>query len=141
LTKTNCKLTKTKNFDILFKIFHEADNYHKDMPKEHFIKLYSREYTEIYLINENQGFIYLHLTNEWGLYIKPDYQGKGLHKKAFFELVKLNPRKYYWGTIRSSNANAIIAISKLGLTVKGLVFAIDYDKIPQHSNFKSTGIN
>lgn len=129
MTKTNFQLTKTKNFDILFEIYHEANSYHKNRSKEHFKNLFSREHTEIYLINKNQGFIYLHLTNEWGLFIKSIYQGKGLHKKAFLELVKLNPRKYYWGTIRNSNINAIIAVSKLGHTAKGLVFAIDYDKI------------
>jgi len=122
---TEMILKETENLDLLYDIFQKSDVNHKDISKENFYLLCKRPNTKIYLINENQGYIYLHHTNEWGIYIDPKFKGHGLHNKAFLEMCKINPRKYYWGTVRNNNFPAMKALTKLGFLPKGLVFAID----------------
>jgi len=80
---------------------------------------------QVYMINENQGFVYLYDTNEFGYYMDSNSRGQGFAQKAF-DFIKANHhRPYYFGTVRNENSAALIAALKNGFQVKGLVLGYD----------------
>ncbi len=118
---SNILLKESDNFDIMYDILSES----RDIKKTDFISWSQRR--KNYLINENQGFVYVEDTNEIGYFIKDEFHGKGLATMAIKQMLELNPRKYYFAKVQSNNESSLNVIRKLGFIPKGIVYGLDSD--------------
>ncbi len=76
-----------------------------------------------YIINENQGFVFIEATNEIGYYVKKEFWGKGLAESALKDLFDVNPRKYYYAKMPITNKNSIRVMEKLLFKKTGYVYS------------------
>lgn len=69
-------------------------------------KPYSKWYV-IYYENERCGSTYLSKQDEIGIFIKNEFQEKGIGKKALLELMIKNPRPRYLANVSPKNKKSI----------------------------------
>lgn len=119
------KLTRTEYKNSVYNILKSSDTSHPTWTSIDYFQRLSRPLTKLYLINDKQGIIFLHISNELGCYIKPEFQGKGLAGKALAELIFQNPRQYYWATVRNDNLESREFLKKIGFTPDGIVYGLD----------------
>jgi len=116
-------LTYSTDFDFMYSILLQS---RKDIPKETFLK-FARE-RKHYVINKNQGFVFIGDNNEIGYYIDKMAQGRGLATRAVKELMKQNPRKYFFTTITNKNKASQKVVENLGFKPKGTLWGLDGNK-------------
>lgn len=116
--KYTIKLRPVKNSDFLFlyNLLKERDPKanisHKKMPSfaKHVKFVMSKPYSKWYVIealNNDVGTIYLTKSNEIGIFIKIDFQGKGIASKALKLLIEKNPRHRYLANVSPNNKKSI----------------------------------
>lgn len=108
VTKSYCQFL----FELLRERDPRANISHKKIPtyKEHVKFVMSKPYSKWYIIvynNENAGSIYLTKQNEIGVFMKKEFQHKGLGKKALSLLIKNNPRSRYLANVSPLNTKSI----------------------------------
>ncbi len=116
----NLEIIESDNFALMYKILCEARS---DIQKSTFIDWSKRR--KNYLVNGDQGFVFIEDTNEIGYYISEKFRGYGLAEQAVKKMIKLNPRKYYFAKMKKENKSSIKVVEKLGFTVKGIVYGLD----------------
>jgi len=117
-TQSELRLKEVTRSDIKFLYNHlkERDPItkisHKKMPtfSEHKKFVLSKPYTKWYVVyekNKKIGSIYLTSMNEIGLFLKKEYQDRGLGQRTLKLLMKKNPRTRYLANISPKNKNSI----------------------------------
>lgn len=105
------KITKS-DYEFLYELLKSRDSCanisHKTMPtfEEHIKFVMKNPYKKWYIIKfktHKVGSIYLTLGDEIGLYIKKEFQRKGIGKKAVKLLIEKNPRPQYLANIAPRN--------------------------------------
>jgi len=83
--------------------------------------------TIYFIIHDNKKIGYTLITprNEIGYFIIPEYQRRGIGTLAIEELMKDEPRKYYWAMIPHDNPNSMKFIKSMGFKPSGSVYAIN----------------
>lgn len=119
------KLIETKYTGFVYNILKSSDVHHKEWTTIDYKNRLVRPFTKLYFINDKQGIIFLHISNEIGFYIKPVYQNKGLAKEALTEIIHQNPRNYYWSTARNDNYASKRLLEKIGFTPNGIVYSLN----------------
>ena len=116
--ESELKLKQVTKSDIkfLYKHLKERDPItkisHKKMPtfSEHKKFVLSKPYTKWYVVyekNKKIGSIYLTSMNEIGLFLKKEYQDRGLGQRTLKLLMEKNPRTRYIANISPKNKNSI----------------------------------
>tara|TARA_B100000029_G_scaffold515702_1_gene624066 strand:- start:1324 stop:1761 length:438 start_codon:yes stop_codon:yes gene_type:complete len=116
--ESELKLKQVTKSDIKFLYQHlkERDPItkisHKKMPtfSEHKKFVLSKPYTKWYVVyekNKKIGSIYLTSMNEIGLFLKKEYQDRGLGQRTLKLLMEKNPRTRYIANISPKNKNSI----------------------------------
>jgi RimJ/RimL family protein N-acetyltransferase len=78
--------------------------------EEHVDFIKSKPYSSWYIIlqdNDKIGTVYLSQEDEVGIFIKKEYQKKGIGKKALKLLIKKNPRKKFYANVNPENSKSI----------------------------------
>jgi RimJ/RimL family protein N-acetyltransferase len=115
VTKSDCLFL----YELLSKRTSIVNISHKKMPtfEEHVKFVMSKPYTDwniIYFKNIQAGSIYLSHQNEIGIFMKKEFQNKGIGRKAMQLLMKNNPRDRYLANINPKNKNSIEFFKKQG---------------------------
>lgn len=109
------KITES-DYKFLYVLLQErnpkANISHRKMPTytEHKKFVMSKPYSRWYIIkyeSENAGSIYLTRQNEIGIFIKKEFQNKGIGKEALQLLIKKNPRSRYLANVSPKNLKSI----------------------------------
>ena len=92
---------------------------HKKNPsfKDHVKFVNSKPYSKWYIImekNKKAGSIYLSKQNEIGIFIKKDFQKKGIGKTAVELLMKKNPSSRFLANVSPKNNNSKKFFKKMG---------------------------
>lgn len=92
---------------------------HKKLPTyyEHVKFVLEKPYSKWYIIKYNErrvGSIYLSLQDEIGIFIKKEFQRRGIGKKAVLLLMKKNPRSRYLANVAPENIKHQKFFKKLG---------------------------
>ena len=114
MKKENLSLRRVNETDLrfLFNFLKERDPdtniSHKKMPsfKEHKQFVKSKPYSYWYVIElarKKIGTIYLSKNNEIGIFIKIEYQNKGIATKALKLLITKHPRKRFLANVNPKN--------------------------------------
>ena len=114
MSENKIKLREVNESDLKFLYQHlkERDPItrisHKKMPtfSAHRKFVASNPYTKWYIIiqkNRKIGSIYLTEMNEIGLFLKKEFQAKGLGQSSLELLMKLNPRSRYLANVSPKN--------------------------------------
>ena len=114
MSENEIKLKEVNESDLKFLYQHlkERDPItrisHKKMPtfSEHRKFVASNPYTKWYIIiqkNRKIGSVYLTEINEIGLFLKKEFQAKGLGQSSLELLMKLNPRSRYLANVSPKN--------------------------------------
>lgn len=114
MKKENLSLRRVNETDLrfLFNFLKERDPdtniSHKKMPsfKEHKQFVKSKPYSHWYVIElarKKIGTIYLSKNNEIGIFIKIEYQNKGIATKALKLLITKHPRKRFLANVNPKN--------------------------------------
>jgi RimJ/RimL family protein N-acetyltransferase len=108
VTKADCRFL----FEILKERDPKANISHRKMPtyEEHVKFVMSKPYSKWYVIKsekDNIGSVYLTINNEVGIFIKKDFQKKGIGKKALKAAMDLNPRSRYLANVSPRNLGSI----------------------------------
>lgn len=131
------KITKN-DYLFLYELLSERTSIvnisHKKMPtfKEHVKFVMSKPYTDwniIYCKNMQAGSIYLSHQNEIGIFIKKEFQNKGIGRKAIHLLMKNNPRDRYLANINPRNKNSIEFFKKEGFRLIQYTYELSVDKL------------
>jgi len=127
----NLKLIQTDDeFRQVFDIF--ASMYVDRNDFDDYAKRWKNPQTHIYFIeNDNKicGYVLITSRNEIGYMVLPEFQGKGIGKKAIKKLMKIEPREYYWVTIPKENENSMLFLQSIGGFVpRGYIYGYDVPK-------------
>jgi len=137
-TEIKLKQVTKNDFRFLYELLLERDPVanisHKKMPTydEHVKFVMKKPYTKWYVIkcgNKRVGSTYLSLQDEIGLFIKKEFQRKGIGKKAVQLLMKKNPRSRYLANVASENTKSQKFFKKLGFTDFQYTYEIVNSKI------------
>ena len=84
---------------------------HNKIPSydEHVKFVKSKPYSKWYVINFNNkkvGTIYLSKQDEIGIFLKKDFQNRGIGKNALNLLIKKNPRRKYFANVNPRNVKS-----------------------------------
>lgn len=101
---------------------------HKKMPSydEHVKFVLSKPYSKWYIIEYKKrkiGSIYLSKQDEIGIFIKKEFQSKGIGKKAIHMVMEKNPRSRYLANIAPTNTSSQEFFKKLGF--RGLQYTYE----------------
>jgi len=108
---------------LLYRLLEERNDEinisHRSMPtwRAHLAFIRSKPYSAWYLVKAGREFvgaIYLSKTNEIGIFVLREHQGKGLGKKAIQALMKRHPRKRFLANINPRNTNSIGMFEGMG---------------------------
>ena len=115
VTKSDCEFL----YEILKTRNSLANISHKELPTydEHVKFVMKRPYAKWYIIkfkNNRVGSTYISLQDEMGIFIKKDFQRKGIGKKAIKLLMKKNPRSRYLANVAPNNKKHQEFFKKLG---------------------------
>ena len=124
VTESDCEFL----YDLLKNREHLASISHKKMPsyEEHVKFILSKPYSKWCVIeykNQKVGSIYLSKQDEIGIFIKKDFQGKGIGKRAIQIVMKKNPRSRYLANIAPENIKSQEFFKKLGF--RGLQYTYE----------------
>ncbi len=106
------KLVSKPDGEFLYELLSERQKSvnisHKKMPtfKQHIKFITSKPYSKWYIIknhNQNIGSIYLSKQDEIGIFIKKEFQNKGLGMEAMKLLIEKNPRRRYLANVNPKN--------------------------------------
>lgn len=97
----------------------KANISHKKMPTytEHKIFVMSKPYSRWYVIkyeNKNAGSVYLTKQNEIGIFIKKEFQNKGIGKVVLQLLIEKNPKSRYLANVSPKNLKSMEFFKKNG---------------------------
>lgn len=109
----------TKAYDIFAELYPDRDF-------EDFEKRWNNDQTHLYLVYRYKilcGAVLITTRNEIGYFISKKYQGKGIGKKAIIELMRIEPRPYYWCTIPKENEASMLFIQSLHFVPRGIMYA------------------
>jgi RimJ/RimL family protein N-acetyltransferase len=100
----------------------KANISHKKMPtyEEHKKFVMSKPYSRWYIIkyeNKSAGSVYLTKQNEIGIFIKKEFQNKGIGKVALQLLIEKNPRSRYLANVSPKNLKSIEFFEKNGFNL------------------------
>lgn len=116
------KITKS-DYRFLYILLRErnpqANISHKKMPtySEHKKFIMSKPYSRWYIIkykNKNAGSVYLTKQNEIGIFIKNEFQNRGIGKVTLQLLFKKNPKSRYLANVSPKNLKSIEFFEKNG---------------------------
>ena len=99
-------------FDLLSERDERVNISHKEMPtfEQHKKFVLSKPYSKWYVIIHNKtkiGSIYLSKQDEIGIFVKKEFQNKGIGKDALELLMKKNPRSRYLANVNPKNKKSI----------------------------------
>jgi len=125
------ELVKTDDeFRHAFKIF--AEMYVDRNDYDDYARRWKNPQTNIYFINEDSkvyGYVLITSRNEIGYMVSPQFQGKGIGKKAIKKLMEIEPREYYWVTIPKENEHSMAFLQSIGGFVPhGYIYGYDPPK-------------
>ena len=115
VSKSDCKFL----YDLLKSRDPSTSISHKKLPTydKHVKFVLKKPYTKWYIIKYKEqkvGSIYLSLQDEIGIFIKKEFQRKGIGKKAVKLLMKKNPRTRYLANVALNNIKHQEFFKKLG---------------------------
>jgi len=108
----NLKPVSSGDHEFLYQLLLERDPRanisHRKMPtfQQHVKFIKSKPYSKWYIIkydNQDAGSIYLTYMNEIGIFLKKEFHGKNIGKKALNLLIKSNPRDRYLANVSPKN--------------------------------------
>jgi len=94
---------------------------YEEFEKTYFLNDYKR-YLITNVNGDKMGFVVITKDDEFGYFLSPKYQRKGIAVEAVRMLMELNPRERYFATIHNKNQSSINLITKLGFKPKGMIF-------------------
>ena len=109
----------SKNMEQNYKIFCKSI---KEIPFEDFEKRFNN--TKFYLIGD-KGLVTITDRNEIGYGIIPEHRRKGLARNAIKELMKVEPRKYYWALIDKDNEVSMRFIQSMNFVPRGISYGFN----------------
>ena len=106
-------------YELLAERDPRANISHIKMPtfQQHVRFVKSKPYSRWYIIkydDQNAGSIYLTHMNEIGIFLKKEFHGKNIGKKALNLLMQLNPRERYLANVNPRNRKSIRFFKKNG---------------------------
>jgi len=112
-----------QDIDLLYEILEERKpeesitHIKKTTYEEHVIFVKSKPYSVWYMINQDDekvGTIYLSQQDEVGIFIKKDFQKKGVGIMALELLIKKNPRKKFFANVNPKNFKSVQFFENFG---------------------------
>jgi len=117
------KISGQTDFRKAYEIFIELYPDRKDF--EDYKKRWNNDQTHLYLVHRYKilcGAVIITSRNEIGYFVSKKYQGKGIGKKAITELMRIEPREYYWCNIPKDNEGSMLFIQSMGFVPRGIIY-------------------
>ncbi len=124
------------DYEFLYKILKERETVqsitHTEIPSynEHIEFVKSKPYSNWYIIlqdNKKIGTVYISQQDEIGIFVKKEFQSKGIGKKSLEELIKKNPRKKFYANVNPKNLKSIQFFEDFGFKLIQQAYELSYD--------------